>query len=112
MNLPSEISFIVSQNDKGDNPKRPDYRGEVVIGATTFELAAWKRTKAGTTKQFISGKLTIKKPKENGDSGAYQGQGSADGSPVNAKDGAGFGDRGPKTANSATSGGKDEDVPF
>ena len=32
MNLPSEISFIVSQNDKGDNPKRPDYRGEVVIG--------------------------------------------------------------------------------
>jgi hypothetical protein len=112
MNLPSEISFIVSQNDKGDNPKRPDYRGEVVIGATTFELAAWKRTKAGTTKQFISGKLTIKKPKENSDPGAYQGQGQAGGSPENAKDGAGIGDRAPKSANPATSGGGDEDVPF
>jgi uncharacterized protein (DUF736 family) len=63
MNLPAEISFIVSQNDKGDNPKRPDYRGEVKIGAATYEVAAWKRTKQGTTKQFISGTLKLKQPK-------------------------------------------------
>ncbi len=47
------------------------YRGEVVIGSMTYELAAWKRTKQGTTKQFVSGKLTIKAPKE--DPGAYRG---------------------------------------
>lgn len=60
MTLPREISFIVSQNDKGDNPKRPDYRGEVVIGGQKYELAAWKRKKEGTNRQFVSGKLTLK----------------------------------------------------
>jgi hypothetical protein len=63
MELPLEISFIVSQNDKGNNPKRPDYRGEVKIGPATYEVAAWKRTKQGTTKQFISGTLKLKQPK-------------------------------------------------
>lgn len=63
MSLPAEISFIVSQNDKGDNPKRPDWRGEVKIGAATYELAAWKRTKQGSDRQFVSGKLTLKEPK-------------------------------------------------
>jgi len=70
MSFPQEISFIVSQNDKGDNPARPDYRGEVIIGAQTYELAAWQRVKKGTTKQFMSGKLTLKEPKA--DPGAYR----------------------------------------
>lgn len=65
MIFPAEISFIVSQNDKGDNPKRPDYRGEVVIGSVTYELAAWKRTKQGTDRKFVSGKLTLKAPKDD-----------------------------------------------
>jgi len=68
--LPSEISFIVSPNDKGDNPKRPDYRGEVKIGARTYKLAAWRRRKGGNGPEFISGKLTFEEPKE--DPGAYQ----------------------------------------
>ncbi len=74
MTLPNEIEFIVSQNDKGDNPKRPDYRGEVKIAGTTYELAAWKRTKQGTDRKFVSGKLTIKVPKaiEGANQGAEQ----------------------------------------
>lgn len=60
MTFPAEIEFIVSQNDKGNNPKRPDYRGEVKIAGKTYELAAWRRTKQGTTRQFVSGKLKLK----------------------------------------------------
>jgi len=72
MTFPSEIEFIVSQNDKGGNPKRPDYRGEVKFLGKTYELAAWKRTKQGTDRKFVSGKLTLKEPKA--DPGAYQGE--------------------------------------
>jgi uncharacterized protein (DUF736 family) len=94
MTLPAEISFIVSQNDKGDNPKRPDYRGEVVIGSATYELAAWKRTKQGTDRKFVSGKLTLKAPKD--DPGAYRGGEEPKAAPSEA----------PKEAI------KEEDVPF
>lgn len=97
MNFPAEISFIASQNDKGGNEKRPDYRGEVKIGAATYELAAWKRTKQGTDRKFVSGKLTLKQPKD--DPGAYRGQDST-----------------PPPASSAPAHGPasnlDEDVPF
>lgn len=35
-------------NDKGDNPKRPDYKGRVVIEGKEWQLSVWKRTsKAG-----------------------------------------------------------------
>lgn len=71
MQLPDEIEFIVSQNDKGDNPKRPDYRGEVKIAGVVYDLAAWKRVKQGTDRKFVSGKLTKRVPKA--DPGAYQG---------------------------------------
>ena len=97
MTLPNEIECIVSQNDKGDNPKRPDYRGEVKIAGVTYDLAAWKRVKQGTTRQFISGKLTIKAPKA--DPGAYQG---AEGVQTPASQ--------PKPAPNAAN--PDEDVPF
>jgi hypothetical protein len=70
MPLPNEISFIFSPNDKGDNPKRPDWRGEVIVGDRKYKLAAWKRKKGGTGREFISGKLTFEEPK--GDPGAYQ----------------------------------------
>jgi hypothetical protein len=29
------------KNDKGDNPKRPDYRGSVTIEGRQWELSAW-----------------------------------------------------------------------
>jgi hypothetical protein len=29
------------KNDKGDNPKRPDYRGSITIEGRQWELSAW-----------------------------------------------------------------------
>jgi len=43
-------------NDKGDNPKRPDYRGELLIDGTLYELAAW--SKVGKKGKFLS--LSVK----------------------------------------------------
>ena len=100
MQLPDEIEFIVSQNDKGGNPKRPDYRGEVKFLGKTYELAAWRKTKQGTTRQFISGKLKLKVPKE--DPGANQG-GSSE------QEGRSTPAPAPRPAQDAN---LDEDVPF
>lgn len=37
-------NWVLFPNKKGDNPKRPDYRGTVKIDGKEFELAGWKRT--------------------------------------------------------------------
>jgi hypothetical protein len=29
------------KNDKGDNPKRPDYRGSIKVDGHVWELSAW-----------------------------------------------------------------------
>lgn len=45
-------------NDKGDNPKRPDYRGDVTIGDVKYSLSAWNTTAKNTGKPFISLKVS------------------------------------------------------
>lgn len=41
------------RNDKGDNPKRPDYTGEINVEGTDYRLSAWLReSKAG--KKYMS----------------------------------------------------------
>lgn len=40
------------KNDKGDNAKRPDYRGSIKIGGVEYELAAW--IKEGNKGKFMS----------------------------------------------------------
>lgn len=30
-------------NDKGDNEKRPDFRGDLLIDDVEYKLSAWKR---------------------------------------------------------------------
>ena len=62
--LPNEIEFIIRQNDKGGNAKRPDYRGEVKLFGKVYEVAGWERTIQGTSRKMVSGKLTLKAPKE------------------------------------------------
>lgn len=47
-------------NDKGDNPARPDYRGDVMIGGVLYELAGWKKMTSKNTPMLS---LAIK-PKE------------------------------------------------
>ncbi len=47
------------KNDKGDNAARPDYRGELMVGGTLYELAAW--IKEGQKGKYMS---LSAKPKE------------------------------------------------
>lgn len=42
-------SGILTKNDKGDNEKRPDYRGSINVGGVDYWLSAWiKEGRDGT----------------------------------------------------------------
>lgn len=45
-------SGALFKNDKGDNPKRPDYRGDITLGGVQYELSAW--LKDGKKGKFMS----------------------------------------------------------
>jgi hypothetical protein len=47
-------TFTLGKADKGDNPKRPDYKGKVNIDGKWYYLDGWIRT-AGDGSKFISG---------------------------------------------------------
>jgi hypothetical protein len=34
-------TFTLNKNDKGDNPKRPDYRGKLNVDGIEFTLSGW-----------------------------------------------------------------------
>jgi hypothetical protein len=52
-------SGALFKNDKGDNEKRPDYKGDAMINGAAFEIGAWLRE--GKNGKFLS--LSFK-PKE------------------------------------------------
>ena len=53
---PQPNTFTLFANNKGDNPKRPDYRGDVVLpDGTKMRLSGWVKESNG--KRFISGKV-------------------------------------------------------
>jgi hypothetical protein len=56
-------TWILSRNKKGDNPKRPDYRGTVTIEGVEYELAGWIREKKSDGSKFMSGTVKPKQPK-------------------------------------------------
>lgn len=63
----SELSFALFTNDKGENPKRPDYRGTIQVNGVLYDLSGWKKEiKNGQNagKKFISGRATVAKPRE------------------------------------------------
>ena len=45
-------SGAIFKNDKGDNPSRPDYRGDCKINGEVLEIAAW--IKDGKNGKFMS----------------------------------------------------------
>ncbi len=53
-------TFRLFKNKKGDNPKRPDYRGEVNIGGVIYELAGWIRESKKDGSKFIAGAVKVK----------------------------------------------------
>lgn len=38
---PKDMSGSLFKNDKGDNPSRPDYRGDICINGQVYSLSAW-----------------------------------------------------------------------
>jgi uncharacterized protein (DUF736 family) len=42
------------KNDKGDNPKRPDYQGKINVNGKEMKLAAWIRTPNNGGDKFIA----------------------------------------------------------
>lgn len=55
---PRELSGSLFKNDKGDNPNRPDYRGDICINGVVYSLSAW--IKEGQRGKFMSLQATPK----------------------------------------------------
>jgi len=52
---PKEGSGALFKNDKGDNPARPDYRGDVMLGGVLYEISGWiKPLPSDASKRFMS----------------------------------------------------------
>lgn len=64
-NYDNTNSGMLFKNDKGDNEKRPDYKGSVNVGGVEYWLSGWVRVAGDNSKRagekFISMKL---EPKE------------------------------------------------
>ena len=54
-----ENSGSLFVNDKGDNPRRPDYTGDANIGGTLYRLSAWVNESKNGNK-YLSVKFTEK----------------------------------------------------
>ena len=70
----NKLSGALFKNDKGDNPKRPDYKGRYTDGdGNEFWVSSWlKDTKDG--KKFLSLSMQPKEVKLPEMPGAMQGQ--------------------------------------
>lgn len=64
-------SGILSRNDKGDNPKRPDMRGSINIEGKEYWLSGW--TREGNKGKFLSLKAELKEKQASPQQQAPQG---------------------------------------
>lgn len=52
---PKEGSGALFKNDKGDNPARPDYRGDLMVGGVVYEVSGWiKPLPSNPEQRFMS----------------------------------------------------------
>jgi len=59
----NEATFVLFKNDKGDNPKRPDYRGKLYLAGEEYKLSAWiKEQKDGSGKKYMRGQIEKAQP--------------------------------------------------
>ena len=75
--------FVLFKNDKGDNDKRPDYRGDGMdLDGNAIEVAAW--IKEGKKGKFMSCRIKLKEAKRhpNERSGTLQHRNKDDGGDV------------------------------
>jgi hypothetical protein len=58
-------TFTLGKNNKGDNPKRPDYRGELIDeNGVVWELSGWIKVNRARNTEFVSGKLRKKEVRQ------------------------------------------------
>ena len=50
-------TFTLFHNDKGDNPKRPDYTGKMNVDGINFKISGWVKESANG--KFISGSVQL-----------------------------------------------------
>ena len=43
--IPQEGNGALFKNDKGDNPARPDYKGDIMLNGVLYEIAGWAKPK-------------------------------------------------------------------
>jgi len=60
-------TFALFKNDQGDNPKRPNYTGNMNVDGIEFRISGWIRESANG--KFISGTVQLKEPKAETRSG-------------------------------------------
>ena len=65
----NEMRFALFRNDKGDNEKRPDYRGTIQVNGVEYELSAWIRTSKRGDK-FMSGEVKPKRERATAEAAA------------------------------------------
>lgn len=52
---PKDGSGALFRNDKGDNPARPDYRGDIMLNGVLYEISGWlKPLPSDASKRFMS----------------------------------------------------------
>lgn len=69
---PKDGQGALFKNDKGDNPARPDYRGDIMLGGVLYEVSGWiKPLPSDASKRFMS---LSGKPKQNTVQGSALGQ--------------------------------------
>lgn len=54
-------TFALFKNDQGDNPKRPNYTGNLNVDGIEFRISGWIRE--GANGKFISGQVQLKEAK-------------------------------------------------
>jgi len=54
-------SGTLFKNDKGDNDKRPEYKGKIDINGVEYNLSAWVKVMKDGTGKFLSLKADVKK---------------------------------------------------
>ena len=53
-------SGVLFKNDKGNNPKRPDYRGSIAVAGVDYNISGWIRESKKSGDKFLSLKVESK----------------------------------------------------
>lgn len=55
--IPQDGDIAVWKNDKGENPKRPDYTGKLTLDGTDYNVKFWTTVPKSGGEVFLSGKV-------------------------------------------------------